>query len=72
LTKKEFGSKKTGFELLQKGTAQGSRHRAQGKNNKKELILSLCLAPYTLYLKPLFLATPFKSHLCKAVYEVVF
>jgi hypothetical protein len=29
-----------------KETAQGSRYRAQGKNNKRKLILSLCLARY--------------------------
>jgi hypothetical protein len=33
------------------GTAQGLKHRAQGKNNKRSLILSLCLAPYALCLK---------------------
>ena len=30
----------------------GSRHRVQGKNNQRKLILSLCLAPYALCLKP--------------------
>jgi|GEM_PF-6416397 hypothetical protein len=33
-----------------KGTAQGLRHRAQGKNNKRKFIYSLCLAPYALCL----------------------
>jgi hypothetical protein len=33
---------------LPKGS--GSRLRAQGKNNKKELVFSLCLAPCTLNL----------------------
>jgi hypothetical protein len=32
--------------------AQGLRHRVQGKNNKRKLTLSLCLAPYALCLKP--------------------
>jgi hypothetical protein len=36
-----------------KRTAQGSRYRAQGKNNKRKLILSLGLAPYASCLKPL-------------------
>jgi len=36
--------------------AQGPRHRAQGENNKKKLILSLCLAPYALRPEPLLLA----------------
>jgi hypothetical protein len=32
------------------GTAQGLRHMAQGKNNKRRLILSLCLAPCASHL----------------------
>jgi hypothetical protein len=35
---------------LHKGAAQGSRHRAQGKNNNRKLISSLRLAPYALCL----------------------
>jgi hypothetical protein len=31
-----------------KGTAKGSRHRAVSKNNKRKIILSLCLAPRAL------------------------
>jgi hypothetical protein len=52
-----------GLWAAPKGAALSSRHRAQGKNNKKELILSSCLAPYTLYLKPLLLAKPLNSDL---------
>ena len=36
-----------------KRTAQGSRYRPQGKNNKRKLIFSLSLAPYASCLKPL-------------------
>ena len=32
--------------------AQSLRHRVQGKNNKRKLTLSLCLAPYALRLMP--------------------
>jgi hypothetical protein len=41
--------------------AQGTGHRAQGKNNKRKPILSLCLAPDALCPKPLLLAKPFNS-----------
>ena len=43
----------TGYLLLlaaPKGKAQGTGYRAQGKNNKRKLIFSLCLAPYALRL----------------------
>ena len=38
-----------------KATAQGLRHRAQGKNYKRKLILSLCPTPYALCLMPLLI-----------------
>ena len=50
----------------------GSRHRVQGKNNKRKFILYLCLAPYALCPQPFLLAKPFNFHPCKAEYEMVF
>ena len=57
---KESGPKEHGFGLP-KGS--GSRYRAQGKYNRKENTLSLCLAPYTLYPKALLPAKPLNSDL---------
>ncbi|MGD9036851.1 MAG: hypothetical protein PVF10_09850, partial [Syntrophobacterales bacterium] len=47
------------------GTAQGSRYKVQGKNNKRRLILSLCLAPYALRLTPLQPVKLFNSDLAR-------
>ena len=53
------------------GLPKRKRLKAQGKNNKRKLILSLCLAPYTLYLKPLLLAKPLNSAPRKAGFSIL-
>ena len=43
-------AQRTRLRAAPKGTAQGTGHRAQGKNSKRKLIVSLYLAPCALNL----------------------
>ena len=45
--------------------AQGLRLTAQGKNNQRKLILSLCLTPYALRLEPLLPTVPWNFALAQ-------
>ena len=54
------------------GTAQGTGHKAKGKNNKTQLLLSLYLAPCTLLLKAPLLAEPLRFDLVEGTGFSVF
>jgi hypothetical protein len=51
-----------GLWAAPKGTAQGTR-----KNNKRKLILSLCLAPCAFCLKPHLPEVPAPAECCKII-----
>jgi hypothetical protein len=47
MVKEKYPGPKDRLSAAAKGTVQGLRHRAQGKNIKRKRIFSLCLVPYT-------------------------